>query len=133
MYDYKIQYKPGLQQAHADACSRLPLPNTPSSVPIPGDTIFLIDHLNSTPVKAAQIGVWTRRDPVLLTVTSHVLQGWPSKPRNDAQKPYYNRREEPSVENDCLLWGNRVVIPLQGRKLVLEELHAGHPGIQHMK
>ena len=70
---------------------------------------------------------------MLSTVTSHVLQGWPSKPRNDAQKPYYNRREELSVENDCLLWGNRVVIPPQGRKLVLEELHAGHPGIERMK
>ena len=133
IYDYEIQYKPGLQQAHADACSRLSLPDTPSSVPILGDTIFLIDHLNSTPVKAAQIGVWTRRDPVLSTVTSHVLQGWPSKPRNDAQKPYYNRREELSMENDCLLWGNRVMILPQGRELVLEELHAGHLGIECMK
>ena len=51
MYDYEIQYKPGVQQAHADTCSRLPLPDTPSSVPTPGDTILLIDHLNSTPVK----------------------------------------------------------------------------------
>ena len=130
MYDYKIQYKPGLQQAqltHAVVYHYQTL-----------HQVFLfreaqIDHLNSTPVKAAQIGVWTRRDPVLSTVTSHVLQGWPSKPRNDAQKPYYNRREELSVENDCLLWGNRVVIPPQGRKLVLEELHAGHPGIERMK
>ena len=32
MYDYEIQYKPGVQQAHADACSWLPLPDTPSSV-----------------------------------------------------------------------------------------------------
>ena len=119
-----------MQQAHADACSRLPLPE---SVLIPGDTILLIDHLNSTSVKAAQIGVWTQRDPVLSSVTRHVRQDWPSKPTNDAQKPYYNRREELSVEDNCLLWGNRVVILPQGRKLVLEELHVGHPGIEHMK
>ena len=101
MYDYEIQYKLGVQQSHADACSCLPLPDTPSSVPIPGDTTLLIDHLNSTPVKAAQIGVWTQRDPVLSLVTRHVLQGWPSKPTNDAQKPYYNCREELSVEDNC--------------------------------
>ena len=74
MYDYEIQYKPGVQQAYADACSRLPLPDTPSSVPIPGDTILLIDHLNSTPVKTAQIGVWTQRDPVLSSVTRRVAR-----------------------------------------------------------
>ena len=130
MYDYEIQYKPGVQQAHADACSRLPLPDTPSSIPIPGDTILLIDHLNSTSVKAAQVGLWTQRDPVLSLVTRHVLQGWPTKPTNDAQKPYYNCREELSVEDNCLLWGNRVVILPQGRKL---ELHVGHPGIERMK
>ena len=74
MYNYEIQYKPGVQQAHADACSHLPLPDTPSSVPIPGDTILLIDHLNSTPVKTAQIGVWTQRDPVLSSVTRRVAR-----------------------------------------------------------
>ena len=31
------------------------------------------------------------------------------------------------VEDNCLLWGNRVVIQPQGCKLVLEELHIGHP------
>ena len=131
--DYEKQYKPGTQQAHADACSRLPLPETPSSVPIPGDTILLINHLNSIPVKASQIALWTQRDPVLSTVTKYVIQGWPSKPTNDAQKPHYNHQQELSVEGSCLLWGNRVIIPLQSRKLVLEELHIGHPGIERMK
>ena len=52
MYGYEIQYKPGMQQ---DACSFLLLPDTPLSVPIPGDNILLIDHLNSTSVKVVQI------------------------------------------------------------------------------
>ena len=99
-----------MQQAHADACSHLPLPDTPSSIPIPGDTILLISHLNSTPAKAAQIGLWTQRDPVLSSMTRYVLQSWPSNPTKDAQKPYYNHREELSVEDNCLLWGNRIVI-----------------------
>ena len=47
---------------------------------------------------------------MLSSVIRHVLQGWPSKPTNDAKKPYYNRQEELSVEDNCLLWGNRVVI-----------------------
>ena len=134
MYDYEIQYKPGTQQAHADACSRLPLPDIPANIPIPGDTILLINHLDSTPVKATQIGMWTQRDPVLATITKYVLQGsWPSKPPDDAQRPYFSRRDELSIEGNCLLWGGRVIIPPQGRKLVLEELHVSHPGIERMK
>ena len=32
-----------------------------------------------------------------------------------------------------LLWGNRVIIPPQGREQLLEELHLSHPGISRMK
>ena len=119
---------------HADACSRLPLPDAPASVPIPGDTILLITHLDSIPVKATQIDMWTQRDPVLATITKYVLQGsWPSKQPDDAQQPYFSRRDELSIESNCLLWGGTVIIPPQGQKLVLEELHVSHPGIEHMK
>ena len=33
----------------------------------------------------------------------------------------------------CILWGNRVVVPLPGRKGVLDELHETHPGASRMK
>ena len=132
-YDYEIQFKPGPQQAHADACSRLPLPEVPSTVPAPGDTILLMNHFNSTPVTAAMISRWTQRSPLLATVTQYVLHGWPSKPDNDDQRPYFNRRQELSVDDNCLLWGTRVVIPPQVRNLLLDELHVGHLGIEQMK
>ena len=65
------------------------------------------NHLDSTPVKATQISMWTQRDPVLPTITKYVLQGsWPSKPPDDAQRPYFRHRDELSVEGSCLLWGS---------------------------
>ena len=48
-------------------------------------------------------------------------------------KPYEQRREELSLQDGCLLWGNRVIIPDMARARVLEELHVGHPGISRMK
>ena len=42
-------------------------------------------------------------------------------------------KNELSIEDGCVLWGCRVVIPSVGREKVLEELHAGHPGISRMK
>ena len=47
--------------------------------------------------------------------------------------PYWNRRGEFTIEQDCLLWGIRVVIPQKWQKTVLGELHRDHPGIVRMK
>ena len=37
------------------------------------------------------------------------------------------------MQDGCLLWGNRVVVPPQGRSKVIDELHEGHPGMTRMK
>ena len=55
-YNYSIEYKPGqCNNSNADALSRLPLPDTPVDIPTLADTVFLLDHINSTPVTAALI------------------------------------------------------------------------------
>ena len=35
--------------------------------------------------------------------------------------------------DDCILGGSRVLIPKQGRSLILSELHGGHSGVSKMK
>ena len=46
-YHYHIVYKSGATHGNADMLSHLPLPATPSTVPTPGDTILVMDMLNS--------------------------------------------------------------------------------------
>ena len=46
---------------------------------------------------------------------------------------FFSKRHEITVEDGCLLWGIRVIIPSQPRERVLYELHTGHPGIVRMK
>ena len=78
--------------------------------------------------------MWTNRDPLLSKVCDMVLQGWPNQcPSEEVLKPFTHRRNELSVEDGCILWGNRVVVPAVGRARVMEELHSGHPGISRMK
>lgn len=48
-------------------------------------------------------------------------------------QPYFNRRFELSVEQDCLLLGLWVVIPTQYQEDTLQELRSSHPGIVRMK
>ncbi len=55
MYEYTLAFKPTSKQGNADALSRLPLPDQPSVTPVPMETVLLMDHLNDSPVTAAQI------------------------------------------------------------------------------
>ena len=48
-------------------------------------------------------------------------------------KPYWHRREELFVEDSCLMWGMRVIIPTKLWPKIIEELHRSHPGIVRMK
>lgn len=50
-YEYEILYKKGKKNGNADCLSRLPLKES-VDLPLPGESILLIEHLNSTPVYA---------------------------------------------------------------------------------
>ena len=70
------------------------------------------------------------RDPLLSRVRNLALQGWHDV--EDKEIPPFNRRkQELSMQDGCVLWGSRVVVPQAGRAKVLEELHDGHPGVQN--
>ena len=82
-YNYRICYKPGSENSNADVLSRLPLPglpDIPSSVPIPGETVFLMDILQSSPIDISQICNATSKDPVVSKVQTLILQGWTYTP-----------------------------------------------------
>ena len=67
-------------------------------------------------------------------VVDYTLYGWPDCIRiSDEFKPFSTRMNELSVESDCLIWGNRVIVPSQLRETVLQELHDAHPGMNRSK
>ena len=131
-YDYTFSYKPGQEISNADALSRLPLPDCPTKIPSPQDTVMLLEFMDASPTTASEILQWTRQDPTLSRVVYHVLHGWPHTVHPDLN-PYWARKSELSVEDGVLLWGCRVVVPPQGRQQVLEMLHQSHPGMVRMK
>ncbi len=96
-YQYSIKYKRGQDHANADALSRLPLPSRSADVPLPGETVMLLDHLQTTPVTAQQIKAWTGRDPVLAKVRTLVLQGWSPAVEGEKLRPYFRRKDELST------------------------------------
>ena len=115
----------------ADALSSLLLPSSAGGE----SSIFKVEErlVDCLPVTYKEISHATRVDPVLSRVLEFVRSGWPKHVEDLRLKPFFHRRYELSVEQDCLLWGLRVVIPTLYQKDLLEELHVGHPGIVRMK
>ncbi|PIK56483.1 hypothetical protein BSL78_06598 [Apostichopus japonicus] len=132
MYEYNLKFKPTDAHANADAMSRLPLPETIKSNPVPPEIVLALNILDQCPVTSSQVRKSSRRDPTLSKILGYVKCVWPEQ-RNEALKPYYQRRNELSVEDGCLLWGNRVIIPPLLRKPILEELYDCHVGGSRMK
>ena len=133
-YEYTLRFKPTKAHANADALSRLPLSGSPISVPTPAETILLLEAINESPISSTEIATWTRRDPVLSRVLAFIEKGWPNELEHDDDlKPYQQRRSELSVQDGCILWGNRVIIPPRGRARILDSLHESHPGMAKMK
>ena len=131
-YDYQVEFRDSLSHANADGLSRLPLrsdrPAEYSSEP----TIFNISQIEAIPVTAMSIRQATSKDPIFSKVLHHTKQGWPS-PVPESLQALHAKRNEISIEDDCLLWGIRVIIPKALRRDLLQELHRDHPGISRMK
>ena len=86
------------------------------------------------PITIEQMQSGTKDDRVLNNVVNHLTTGvWPhEKLLSNELKPYFYKRHELSLQDGVILWGLRVVIPYK-KIYILEELHAGHPGMLRMK
>ena len=95
----------------------------PSVINDTDPSAFNVMQLNGLPVQTSELKAATRSDPVLSKLLHCLHYGWPEDAQ-DSLPHFWRRKDELSVEGDCLLWGVRVVIP---RKKILQELHCGNP------
>lgn len=131
-YNYDIVYRKSKEHGNADALSRLPL-DLASSDPDEDTSVLQVSNVELLPVTSHQIAVETRRDPTLSKVLNFTLNGWPTSLQDKNLRTYFEKREQLSTDQGCLLWGSRVVVPPNLRKRLLHELHENHPGVSRMK
>ncbi|CAB4039171.1 Hypothetical predicted protein [Paramuricea clavata] len=64
-----------------------------------------------------------------------IRSGWPAKyrevPRELAE--YFSVRDELVIDNGVILKSQRVVVPESLRRVYIEQLHRGHPGVEATK
>ena len=131
-YSYTIEFHPTNDHSNPDALSRLPLNIIHVESLTYESTLCNIAQLESLPVTVTKLQVHTRTDPILSKVCKFTVEGWPET-RDSDLNPYYHRMDELTVENGCLLWGRRVIVPSKLRPRLLQELHRDHPGVWKMK
>ena len=131
-YQYDIEYRSTTKHANADCLSRLPIHSDKANEEVDEVRLINLLQIESLPMNADQVRKATQTDPVLSRVLQYMMTGWPDKQITPEITLYFNKRHEITVEDGCLLWGIRVIIPSQLRERVLYELHNGHPGIVRM-
>ncbi|XP_064470186.1 uncharacterized protein K02A2.6-like [Ornithodoros turicata] len=130
-YRYELVYRQGSRIAHADGLSRLPLPTEALPVERPAE-VFLLEGVYPTVLSAKVVAQATSRD-VIASNVRHILLSGGKLPDVTNYRPYQRRFDQLSVQDDCILLGNRVVIPQELRAKVLDLLHESHPGVTKMK
>jgi hypothetical protein len=131
-YNYELFYKQGKEHGNADGMSRLPVKCEDMDVARAQNHTHMVDLVHA-PVTASEVKRETERDPVLCRVKEFLIQGWPENLQADSEyKPFQTRAEELTVEDGCILWGGRVVIPPKLREKTLQDLHLALVGASRM-
>lgn len=130
-YEYVIVYRPSTENLNADLLSRLPIPNCTDVDP--DENYVCYTGVHDLPITAKNVADSTNTDILLVKVYEYTASGWPNYTDDDDLRPFWNKRQELTIEDDCLLWGRRVIVPSKLQNLVLSELHECHPGMCRMK
>ena len=86
-------------------------------MPIPGNTVLLLQTLDQSDsvVSVKAIWEWTNKDPILAQVRDAIIRGdWKAMRNCQGTSPCRTKQNELSVQDDCVLWANRVVVPRAG-------------------
>ncbi|UYV65508.1 K02A2.6-like [Cordylochernes scorpioides] len=128
-YTYDIKFRRTQDHGNADLLSRFPV----GCEEIPRlNNVYALSFVKELPITAEEIATETEKDEVLSLAKFYTQQGWPEKVA-DHLRPYFQRKIELTVDEECLVWGMRVVIPPSLRIKMLNCLHETHSGMNKMK
>ncbi|KAI0983192.1 hypothetical protein GJ496_001557 [Pomphorhynchus laevis] len=84
--------------------------------PVYNDEVYLLQspELGSVGITFKQLYNSSLRDSEILQIKRYIRNGWPNQIDQEI-RPYSNRRSELSVEDDTLLWLQRIVLPKELR------------------
>ena len=127
-YNFEVEYRPGNLIPISDALSR-----APTSKPIRQELIS-VNNLSFSPAKEhrlQEIRDKTNADDSLQMLKKVIMKGWPCDKTLVPKciTPYFDYRDELTVQDGIILRGERLVIPTSMRSEMKNKIHSGHSGI----
>ena len=138
-YDLRVTYVPGKLLVAADALSRAAITKSSTTNVQPSTEepveLYVQMVLRGMPISNARLKKLkqdTAEDETLQKLQTTIMNGWPSSKQgcNPALYEYWSIKEELSVVEGLIMKGSRLVIPSSSRKLILQQIHEGHLGIE---
>lgn len=128
-YNYKIVYKKGECNSNVDGFSRLPL-DFEKSVEKKCFLVSVVSSFQNKLITFKTIEQEICMDDILVKVVKYLKNGWLHFSQlNENFKIFHKNHLMLSLESDCILFGNHVMIPKSLQIQVLELLHKDHPRI----
>ena len=137
-YDVELKYKRGKEMHIADALSRAyvktSIPNFESQSEFCHqiEDVNLSEHLPITSETLQQFRTVTAEDPNLQLLMKVVLAGWPDHKKAVPPEvhPYFNSRDELTMQDGLVFKSDRVIIPTNLRQDVIQQVHSSHLGVE---
>lgn len=131
IYDYTIEYRPANKMANADFCSRFPLEvEVPKS--LENQYVKSLNVSQEMPLDYTAVARETKTDLYLQQILAFMKNGWPER-IDISFKNIYSQHQDIEEIDGCLLFQDRIIIPVSLQRRVLQLLHANHKGIVKMK
>ena len=136
-YDFTITFHPGKEIPVADALSRMHLPEEDGEMQKEIESyvhsVMSIQPISNDRLK--KLKQETTADTQLVELAKTIKSGWPASRRNlpAILTPFWNVRHDLTVIDQIILKGDRLVIPKNSRKDILNCIHASHLGIEKTK
>jgi len=134
-FTYNIVHVPGKELYTADHLSRFPCgqPSAEDEQLAQDITVNVCQVMASLPAtdqRLEEIRVHQKEDELCQKIRTYVTQGWPEKWQVEGiLKQYWPHQGDLYIEDDILMYQDRLFIPSALRLSILDRIHDGHQGI----
>ena len=135
-YDFKVKYIKGKDNVLADCMSHLPASSdllSTSQIQLPRISVNCItSKVQTSDPQIQQIIDATNKDDTRVLLKHTVNNGWPMSIKQVPEEiqPYWNSREQITIENGMLLKNTRIIIPHALQPELVQKIHEGHLGLK---
>lgn len=130
-YDFTVHYERGKNMHLADTLSRAFLPFEGDNE----DDLEFVNMVNYLPIsdeRIDEIKAATRKDHSLQSLSETILKGWPEEKKlaPELTHPYFDMRDELTLQDGLIFKANAVVIPKNLRADMKARIHSSHLGTE---